>query len=328
MHTLFLRFLKEMQNKGSLNYSLRHPLHKASTFGVGGKAKYFLLPKTEEALMETVKAVTKENIPYIVIGNASNLLFDDSGYCGAVISTVKMSGIFFIEDRQADKNLLFALCGAKLPVLSVRAHQYGLKGFEGLCSIPATVGGALCSNAGAFGSEISDFLEYVKVFSVKEDRVFLKSRSDCAFSYRKSSAAEQGEIILSACFSCEKGDVSEISEKIKSYKAKRYASQPVGVKSGGCYFKTPSEAFSENSKSKGVSAGALIDSCGLKGLSYGSAAVSEIHGNFLINTAEKGSSEDVLKLAQIVKDTVDSKTGIALSEEVVYVPNPKKKFFS
>jgi UDP-N-acetylmuramate dehydrogenase len=102
----------------------------------------------------------------------------------------------------------------------------------------------------------------------------------------------------------------------------------VGVKSGGCYFKTPSEAFSENSKSKGVSAGALIDSCGLKGLSYGSAAISEIHGNFLINTAEKGSSEDVLKLAQIVKDTVYSKTGIALSEEVVYVPNPKKKFFS
>ena len=315
-----------MQNKGSLNYSVRHPLYKSSTFGIGGKAKYFLLPKTEDALIETIKAAEKENIPYIVIGNASNLLFDDSGYCGAVISTVKMSGIFFIEEKHTGRNLLFALCGAKLPVLSGKALQYGLRGFEGLCSIPATVGGALCSNAGAFGSEISDFLECVKVFSVKEDKVIVKSKNDCVFSYRKSRAAEQGEIILSACFSCEKGDAAEIAEKMQLYKAKRYASQPVGVKSCGCYFKTPNESFWEDSKGKSLSAGALIDSCGLKGLSYGSAAVSETHGNFLINTEEKGSSEDVLKLARIVKDAVYSKTGIALSEEVVYVPNPKKKF--
>ena len=88
-----------MQNKGSLNYETAFPLHTISTFGIGGKAKYYVLPRTEEALIETVKAAKKAEIAYIVIGNASNLLFDDTGYFGAVISTVKMSGIFALDDR-------------------------------------------------------------------------------------------------------------------------------------------------------------------------------------------------------------------------------------
>jgi UDP-N-acetylmuramate dehydrogenase len=325
MHNLFLRFLKDTQNKGSLNYEAAYPLYRISTFGIGGKARYFVLPKTEEALCKTVNAAEKAGISYIVIGNASNLLFDDSGYFGAVISTVKMSGIFVTEERETEKQRLFALCGAKLPVLSWRALQYGFTGFEGLCSIPATVGGALCSNAGAFGNEISDKLEYVKVFSSEKGETFLKSPAECAFSYRSSRAADKGEIILSASFNCEKNDPSEIAEKMKLCKAKRAATQPLGMKSGGCYFKMPSEAVVKNESYKGVSAGELIDRCGLKGMSIGKAAVSDIHGNFIINTAEKGSASDVLKLAEIIKNTVYARTGIQLCEEVVFVRNPGRK---
>lgn len=314
-----------MQNKGSLNYGLGYPLCTVSTFGIGGKAKYYVLPKTEEALIETVKAAKKAEINYIVIGNASNLLFDDTGYFGAVISTVKMSGIFSINDNEIGKNKLFALCGAKLPVLSGRALQYGFTGFEGLCSIPATVGGALCSNAGAFGNEISDNLEYVKIFSSDRNETFLKSKEDCAFSYRKSRAAEKGEIILCACFSCREKNKAEIAEKMKLCKSKRAASQPIGVKSGGCYFRSPIPSEIIDQTYRSATAGEIIDRCGLKGMSIGKAAVSNIHGNFLINTAEKGSASDVLKLAEIVKETVYARTGILLREEVMFVKNPGKK---
>ena len=314
-----------MQNKGSLNYETSYPLHTVSTFGIGGKAKYYVLPKTEEALIETVRSAKKAEINHVVIGNASNLLFDDTGYFGAVISTIRMSGIFSINDNEIGKNKLFAFCGAKLPVLSGRALQYGFTGFEGLCSIPATVGGALCSNAGAFGNEISDNLEYIKIFSSDRNETFLKTKEECAFSYRQSRAVEKGEVILCACFSCKEKDKAEIAEKMKLYKTKRAISQPIGVKSGGCYFRSPTLSESADSEYKSLSAGEIIDRCGLKGISIGKAAVSEIHGNFLINTAEKGSSHDVLKLAEIVKKTVYARTGILLCEEVVFVKNPGKR---
>ena len=325
MHTLFLRFLKEMQNKGRLNYEAGYPLYKVSTFGIGGKAKYYVRPKTEEALIETVRAARQAEIAHIVIGNASNLLFDDTGYFGAVISTVKISGVFSVDDESIGKNRLFAFCGAKLPVLSGRALQYGFTGFEGLCSIPATVGGALRSNAGAFGNEISDHLEYVKVFSEERDEAFLKSKAECGFSYRSSRVSENGEIILCACFSCEQRDKAQIADKMKLCKSKRSASQPTGVKSAGCYFKSPFPSEITDPRYGSASAGEIIDRCGLKGLTVGKAAVSDVHGNFIINTAEKGSASDVLKLAETVKETVYKKTGILLREEVVFVRNPGKR---
>lgn len=321
MNTLFLRFLKEMQKKGRLSYFVGYSLKNVTTFGTGGKAGYFIQPFTEEALIDVLLKSEECGIAYIVIGNGSNLLFDDKGYSGAVISTVKLCAIFsFDEDENSEKRYIFTMCGAKLPLLSMKAMGLGLSGFEGLCSIPATVGGAISLNAGAFGSQISDTLESIRVFSLSEKRVVLKSKCECGFAYRESKAAKDDECILSACFLCKKDEVENIRAKMLIYKKKRAGTQPIGQMCGGCYFRTPSESFDKSSAYYGISAGRLIDECGLKGLSVGSATVSKIHANFLINTSDgDGRTSDVIRLADIVKATVYKQTGIELTEEVRYV---------
>ena len=328
MNTLFLRYLTEMQNKGRLKFYENHSLSLVSTFGIGGRARVFVMPLDEECFKDTVRLASICG-RYIVIGNASNLLFDDRGFYGTVISTVKLRSLElllsprsreegFVFEGCREKRIIKASCGVMLPSLSAFALKNGIKGFEGLCSIPATVGGALCLNAGAYGTEISDTLIAYEVYFPQNDEKRLIISDKKEFSYRKSSVGKQGETVLYAYFLAQKGDEAQIRERIEKNKAFRQASQPIGERSAGSYFKRPNE--SEGLPDfRGKSAGEIIDICGLKGTAVGQAQISRKHGNFLINKSGKATACEVLALAERVKKAVYKRTRIRLKEEVEFI---------
>ena len=303
MNSLFEQYLKDAQGKGCLKYVKDRPLSAVSTFGIGGNAAFFVVPRNIPSLKEILRILYEQKERYIVIGNASNLLFSDYGFDGAVISTKSLCSL------REENGALIAECGVTLPRLSGYCAERGFAGFEGLCSIPATVGGAVRMNAGAFGCEISDKLIYVSVYSPESDKTVTKNKENCGFSYRHSLAAGENEVILEARFIPETGKTADILAKMDINRQKRAQNQPTGVRSAGSYFKKP--------KSE-KSAGELIELCGLKGKRIGGAAISEKHGNFIINE-KSARAKDVLALAKLVKETVFQKTGIILSEEVLYI---------
>lgn len=328
MNALFMQFLKEMQNKGRLKFYENHSLSLVSTFGIGGRARVFVVPFDTEALCLVIN-LARKNGRYLVIGNASNLLFDDRGYAGTVISTVKIREISVkshpitvtdsrVFEKINAKALLYASCGCMLPLLSATALNHGFTGFEGLCSIPATVGGAVRSNAGAFGTEISDTLVACEMFYPSNGKIELVFPDRSAFSYRKSTVCSGGGIVLSAYFVAKEGEKENIKSRMDRVKTLRASSQPIAVKSAGSYFKRPDERCGKM-QYRGKSAGELIDRCGLKGLSVGGASVSSKHANFIVNESGNASANNVLALAKKIKSRVFAITGIRLSEEVEYV---------
>lgn len=303
MNSLFEQYLKDAQSKGSLKYAKDRPLSAVSTFGIGGNAAFFVVPNNIPSAKEILSILYELKERYIVVGNASNLLFSDQGFDGAVISTKSLCSL------SEENGMLTADCGVMLPRLSSYCAEKGYTGFEGLCSIPATAGGAIRMNAGAFGCEISDRLVSVSVYSPESNKTVTKSKEECGFSYRHSAVADENEIILEARFIPETGKTADILAKIDINRQKRAKNQPTGVRSAGSYFKKPNAE---------KSAGELIELCGLKGKRIGGAAVSEKHGNFIINE-KSARAKDVLALAKLVKETVFQKTGVILSEEVLYI---------
>ncbi len=312
----FSLFLKDAQNKGFLKYLENLSLSSVSSIGTGGEARFFVTPYTADALIKTVETAKKRGIRFTVIGSATNILFSDEGFDGAVISTKKMSV------ASVRNGLIYADCGTPLPALSGLALENSFTGFEGLVSIPATVGGALASNAGAFGNEIADNLISFSVFLPESGKLETRLPRDFPFSYRQSHATDGGAIILSAVFEGKAGVPSEISAKMSKNREKRKAAQPTGVKSVGSFFKKPDYAVLNKNVPLpyyGKSAGELIDICGLKGVSVGGACVSEKHAGFLINRGG-ATTADFLKLSSEIKRTVFEKTGVLLTEECVRLP--------
>ena len=329
MNSLFLQFLKEMQNKGRLKFHENHSLSLVSTLGIGGRARVFVMPYDTDTLCRCVFLAARCG-RYKVIGNASNLLFDDCGFDGTVISTVKIKCITHIlhPKGESEKEILtlagkngaiYSACGTMLPALNCYAMGKGISGFEGLCSVPATVGGALCLNAGAYGSEISDKLIAYGVYDPKINEKKLVFADKSRFSYRKSPIYKSGLVVLCAYFRADTDDISKIKAKTEKNKSLRRENQPQGVKSAGSYFKRPKKGEGRGDF-RDKSAGQIIDMCGLKGSSVGGAEVSTKHANFLINASGNAGSGDMLRLAKFVKTVVYKRTGIALREEVEYVP--------
>ena len=327
MNTLFLRYLKEMQNKGRLKFYENHSLSLVSTFGIGGRARVFVIPKDTETFTDTVRLASKYG-RYAVIGNASNLLFDDKGFFGTVISTVNLRTVGILtkprlcEDnavlkKSGEKRVIKADCGVMLPTLAAFALKNAFTGFEGLCSVPATVGGAIFMNASAYGTEISDKLIAYEIYCAEEDEKRLVFADKSAFSYRKSPIGKNGEILLCAYFKAEAGDTEQIKARMEQCKGFRAASQPIGERSAGSFFKRPNVSDPQSPFFE-KSAGELIDLCGLKGTCVGGAAVSQKHANFIVNKGGATAS-DVRSLADKIKKTVHKRFGIMLCEEVEYV---------
>ncbi len=273
-------------------------LSEFSTFGIGGPIRYFLEVSSIEAMEEAILFARQENLPHLILGKGSNCLFSDSGFDGLAILN-KIDFCEFNETRVSVGS------GYSFSLLGVQSARKGLSGLEFASGIPATVGGAVFMNAGANGKETFSCLEsvlYLHENGVKQEY----RKEEVSFGYRTSFFQSMKGVILSAVFILQPDPQARPSQlKIIDYRLK---TQPYKEKSAGCVFRNP----------EGLSAGALIDQCGLKGLTFGGAKVSEMHANFIVN-AGSASSGDVLSLVRMVQEKVLEKTGVHLEPEIRFI---------
>ena len=279
------------------------PLSKHSSFRIGGAADIALFPKSSDELCKTLSLLREQEIPMLVIGNGSNVVFSDAGYRGAVVFTGKCRNI------KIENDLVFADAGVLLSALSSAARDESLSGLEFAFGIPGTLGGAVYMNAGAYGGSMSDVCISSWYYDLETGH-FGESFGDAqCFDYRKSVYQEHPErIILSATLKLKKGNRKTISEEMRAYWDKRRATQPLDLPNAGSVFKRPEGHF----------AGKLIEDCGLKGLTVGGAQVSQKHAGFIVNIGG-ATCEDVKRLIEKIQTTVLQKTGVKLECEIRFL---------
>ena len=281
------------------NIKVDEPMKKHISFKVGGPADFLVKPKTEEELRNVVEFAKKENVPFIVIGNGSNLLVKDGGIRGIVI---ELSDNF--NNYEIDGNIIKAQSGALLAIIGRNAMKNSLTGFEFAAGIPGTLGGALAMNAGAYGGEMKQVVKTVRLMD-RDGNIFELSNEEMKFEYRRSLLTTKDYIVLSAVIELQPGNIEEIKEIMADYSNRRSTKQPLNFPSAGSTFKRPEGHF----------AAKLIDDCGLRGLNLRGAQVSDKHCGFVINSGG-ATAKDILDLMFIVKSTVNAKFGIMLEEEV------------
>ena len=285
----------------NIKFKTNEPMSSHTSFKIGGAAEYFVEPANTEELNSVINAAKENNIHVTVIGNGSNLLVSDKGIGGIVLSTLKMNEIKLLDDTH-----IFASAGASLTAVCLFAKKHSLTGLEFAYGIPGSVGGALYMNAGAYGGEMSQVVTSAK--SLKNGETIKRLNEELKLSYRHSVYSGNDEIITGVTFALSKGNVAEISDKMETLMSKRKTSQPLDYPSAGSTFKRP----------EGYYAAALIDECGLKGLSVGGAEVSRKHAGFVINR-ENATCADVLALIEKIKGEVKEQRGVNLETEVIYI---------
>jgi len=270
-----------------------------TTMRVGGPAALLLTPGSAAELFGALEVVEANEIPCVIMGNGSNLIFDDEGFDGVVVQIGRG-----LDHVRIEGNIVFVEAGALLTTVARAASESGLTGMEFACGIPGSVGGAVYMNGGAYGGEMSQIVHSVSSISragIMKDR----PGSELGFSYRKSIFQENGETILGVKLLLAQGDPLMIQEKTRDYTQRRTTRQPLQFPSSGSFFRRPAGHF----------AGGLIEEAGLKGLSCGGARVSELHAGFIINTGE-AKATDIVDLMRIIQETVLFRTGVLLEPEV------------
>lgn len=274
-------------------------MKKHTTFRVGGNADYFVVPKTEEEVKYIVNLCKKEEVPYFILGNGSNLLVGDKGYRGVIIQICKE-----MNQIEVQGNSLLVQAGALLSKVGSAALEAGLTGFEFASGIPGTMGGAVFMNAGAYGGEMKDVLAEVTVLDQNGEVRILK-KEELELGYRTSIVAKKGYVVLSARVALQAGEKETIAARMQELKVQRTTKQPLEYPSAGSTFKRP----------EGYFAGKLIADSGLRGFQVGGAQVSEKHCGFVINK-ENATASDIVELMNQVIERVQKKFGVTLEPEV------------
>lgn len=270
-----------------------------TTMGVGGQALHLIEAYSLEDLKEAIRLSQKKGLPFFILGKGSNTLFDDRGFPGIVIVNKYQFVRWDLPCVEVSSGYSFSLLG-------VQTAKKGWSGLEFAAGIPATVGGAIYMNAGASQSETFGPLLNVTYLDEKgETRVFAKEELE--FGYRFSSFQNMKGVIVSATFKL-KEDLLSRKRQIDLLEY-RIRTQPYSDPSAGCIFRNPKE----------TSAGALIESCGLKGEKVGGAFVSTLHANFIVNK-NGATTADVITLAELIEKKVFEKSGIKLEMEVRRAP--------
>lgn len=275
------------------------PMSRHTTFRIGGPARLMALPRDRKAAAAAVRAAAELGIRPFFLGNGSNLLVADGGYEGFI---VKLTGL---DQTRVVNRRLRAESGISLARLAMAAWGRGLTGLEFAHGIPGTLGGGVAMNAGAYGGEMSQVLTAV-TFLDEAGQVITLPAQECALTYRHSLFTDHPErLILEAEFELAQGVPTLIKIRMDELAQKRRAKQPLDQPSAGSTFKRPEGHF----------AAALIEQCGLKGLSVGGAQVSEKHAGFVVNRGG-ATAEDVLRLMEQVRERVLRDTGVELEPEV------------
>ncbi len=277
------------------------PMSAHTSFKVGGPADGYVSPTMME-LVELIYHCKENEIPYMIIGNGSNLLVKDGGIKGLVISIGKQ-----MSDISVDGETITAGAGASLSALAMAAKKASLTGLEWAAGIPGSVGGAVYMNAGAYGGEIALCIKSAQVLTADgEIEIWDKERLD--LSYRHSAIMGTKNLILEATFELQSGDEKFIELVMNKNKEARLSKQPLEYPSAGSTFKRPDGNF----------AGKLIEEAGLKGYTVGGAQVSEKHCGFVINK-NNATATDIITLINDVSDKVFENSGVRLEPEVIIV---------
>jgi len=275
-----------------------------TTFKIGGHADLYAEPTDESQLAFLLQSAKACDFPFFVMGRGSNLLFDDGGYRGIVISTSAM------RSMQLNGNCITADAGASLRACAQFACQNELTGMEFAHGIPGSCGGAVYMNAGAYDGEMSQIVLSSRYLDTESDTFGETQRDGHKFAYRHSVYRTcRNWIILSSVFQLQPGDSTEIREKMEELMRRRTEKQPLEYPSAGSVFK----------RYPGKYTAQMIDEAGLKGYTVGGAQVSEKHAGFIVNRGG-ATCADVLRLIEQIKETVLLKCGVANEAEIVYVP--------
>lgn len=274
------------------------PLADRTWFKLGGPAQYFAEPTSVAELQAVVERCRDEGLQVRLLGGGSNVLVRDEGVAGMVIALTHPS--FAEIGRVGEKVTLGG--GAMLATAITATISGGLAGLEPLVGIPGTVGGALHGNAGSHGGDIGQWACRATVMT-RNGEIIERERGDLVFAYRQSSLDDL--VILSAEFELENEDPLVVTKRMQKQWIVKKANLPMAHENTGCIFKNP----------RGMSAGMLIDHCGLKGEQVGGAEVSQRHANFFV--ARSGATaKDVLQLIEVVRNRVAERMGVELETEI------------
>ena len=274
------------------------PLANKTWYRIGGPARWYVQPRNPDELRDAALRCAENEIPLFVLGLGANLLVSDAGVNGAVF---KLDADYWRRVRY-DKTTVEVGAGADIQKLIVRTVRQGLAGVECLAGIPGTIGGAVRMNAGGKFGDIGALITRVQVMDA-HGTIFDRTKDDLVFDYRSTNIV--GPFILGATLELDEDDPERITQHTKEIWMYKRNSQPLNTKNCGCIFKNP----------RGLSAGALIDQAGLKGMRVGGAEVSTKHANFIV--AYPGcKADDVMTLMKIVREKVYDKHQISLESEV------------
>ncbi len=272
-----------------------------TSFKTGGIANLMIEPTTPIAVARALRDLKEKGEKYFVLGNGSNLLVSDMGIKNPVVHLGKN-----LSDIRVEDNRIICQAGALLSQVAFTAYKNSLTGMEFAHGIPGSIGGAVCMNAGAYGGEMKDIIDWID-YASPSGEVYRMDCDSAQFGYRKSFFSDKEYVVCAVCVKLEKGNEEEILSKMKDLGQRRRDKQPLEYPSAGSTFKRP----------EGYFAAALIEEAGLKGVKIGSAQVSEKHSGFVINTGD-ATTGDILSLMEHIKKTVFEKFSVELEAEVKY----------
>jgi len=313
------------------------PMSRHTTFRTGGPARWFCPVSCVSEIIEVMDFAAEKDLPLYVIGRGSNLLVSDRGIDGVVMEIADGFKKITVTENEPDQaniadsavkyddteyGYIYAEAGAQLSAVAIAARDAGLAGLAFASGIPGTIGGGISMNAGAYGGEMKDCVEYVDVLhmeigtgheqedpgeetksiSYRRERI---SGKNMRFSYRHSRCQEEKILILGAMLKLPKGDSVKIAEEMKDLNQRRREKQPLEYPSAGSTFKRPEGHF----------AGKLIQDAGLRGYAVGDAMVSEKHCGFVINRGN-ATSDDIYRLIRHITEEVKNQFGVTLETEV------------
>ena len=291
-----LELLKE--DLDGIEILFNEPLKQYTYTKVGGAAEYLAFPRNQYELKRIVTFANTHEIPWMVLGNSSNIIVRDGGIDGFVIM------FDHFRDIKVNGYVIEAEAGAKLIDVTHVARYHSLTGFEFACGIPGSIGGAVYMNAGAYGGEIAHILQSCKVLT-PEGKIKTLTAEELAFGYRHSRIQETGDVVIAAKFALAPGNYDQINQEMARLTHLRELKQPLEYPSCGSVFKRPVGHF----------AGQLISEAGLKGHRIGGVEVSEKHAGFMINV-DHGTAKDYEDLIAHVIATVEKSAGVTLEREV------------
>lgn len=299
MNLIFLEQLRKILKEEQCYIEENMSSHVS--FRAGGPADYYVKPSREQ-IPKVIALCRQYEIPWIVIGNGSNLLVGDQGIRGLVMEIGK-----HMAHVTVNGNCVTAEAGALLSSVARAAANHELTGMEFASGIPGSIGGAVVMNAGAYGGEMKQIVKKVTVLTPEGEEKDL-SMEELNFGYRHSCILERHYIVLQAELQLTKGVLEEIEGRMTELRNQRNTKQPLEYPSAGSTFKRP----------EGYFAGKLIQDAGLRGYQVGGAQVSEKHCGFVINK-EQATASEIRQLISDVQDKVEEQFGVRLETEVKFI---------